>query len=77
MKTCANILSRIRAEHVAASREPLPDVYNAIEEIVQSVGEVPGIGKVLFTHRRHKYSHHKSTAWFWGTATAVLIDDLS
>ena len=76
MATCRNILSRIRPDDVAESHVGLPDVYNAIEEIVHSVVEVPQIGKVLFTHRRHKYRHHKSTNWFWGTTTALLLDDL-
>jgi len=76
MAACISILSRIRAEHIAASKAGLPDVYNTMEEIVHSIIDVPEIGKVLFTHRRHKYQHHKSSSWFWNTATAVLIDGL-
>jgi hypothetical protein len=77
VKTPANILSRIRGEHVSAASATLPDVYSATEDIVQNVVDVPGIGKVLFTYRRHKYRHHKSTSWFWTAQTALLVDDLS
>jgi hypothetical protein len=76
MKTCTNILSRIRAEHVGDSKKALPDVYATTEEIMHSVIDVPEIGRVLFTHQRHKYKHQKSTNWFWNTATAVLLDNL-
>ena len=68
-----NILSRIRGEYIAESHQTLPDVYTANDDVVQSVFEVPGIGKVRFTHRRRKYRHHKSTSWFWSTEEAVLV----
>ena len=69
-----NILSRIRGEYISESHQTLPDVYTAREDVVQSVFEVPGIGKVRFTHRRRTYRHHKSTNWFWVTEEAVLVE---
>lgn len=69
-----NILSRIRGEHIAQSHRTLPDVYTASEDVVQSVFDVPGIGRVRFTHRRHKYRHHKSSSWFWSTEEAILVE---
>jgi len=69
-----NILSRIRGEYISESHRTLPDVRTAVNDIVQSVFEVPEIGKVRFTHRRRKYRHHKSTSWFWTTEEAVLVE---
>jgi hypothetical protein len=60
-----NVLSRIRAEHIAEMQRTLPDVYAASEHVVQSVFDVPGMGKVRFTCARKKYRPHKSTNWFW------------
>ncbi len=69
-----NILSRIRGEYIAQAQKTLPDVYTANEDVVQTVFDVPGMGKVRFTCRRKRYRHHKSTHWFWVTEEAVLVE---
>jgi len=69
-----NILSTLRAEDVRDAQKMLPDVYTATEDVVQTIAAVPGVGRVCFAHLRNKYRHHKSTNWFWSTASAVTVD---
>jgi hypothetical protein len=70
----ANILSRVPGEHIAAALQTLPDCETTKQNLIETVYEVPLIGRVRFTCKRFRHKHGKSTTWFWTAQQAVLVE---
>jgi hypothetical protein len=69
-----NLLSSIPGHYVAQALNTLPDPETAAEEYQQAVIEVPGVGRVRFTCRRHRHMRGKSTHHFWVAIEAVRCE---
>lgn len=73
MEDSENILARVGGDYVSAALKALPSAETAKDEVMESVIEVPGFGKVRFTCKRFKHKHHKHQSVFWKTTKAVKV----
>lgn len=70
----ANLLAIIPGEYVSSALRTLPDPTATPGELVESVIEVPGLGRVRFTCRKLSARKGKNTRWFWTAERAVQVE---
>jgi len=70
----ANILLRVPGEHIAAALQTLPDCETTKENFIETVYEVPLMGRVHFIWKRFQHKHGKSTTLFWTAQQAYLME---
>jgi hypothetical protein len=73
MEDSENILARVGGDYVSAALKALPSAETAKDEVMESVIEVPGFGKVRFTCKRFKHKHYKHSRAFWRVVKAAKV----
>jgi hypothetical protein len=68
-----NILERVPGQYVSAAVQTLPNAATAAEDSMEAIVDVPGIGAVRFTARRHKSKKGKVSHHFWTAERAVVV----
>jgi len=76
MRNKHECISRLRSEQIAGALQTLPDCETATEQFMEAVYDDPKLGRVVFLCKRFRYSHGKSTTWFWSAHNAILEQDL-
>ena len=70
-----NLLVRIPSQYIAAGSRNLPNADTSTDETLQSVVDVPNIGRVRFTYKRFSHKRSRSHYFFWAVESAELIGD--
>jgi hypothetical protein len=69
--TKINILSRVPGQYVSAALKTLPSAEAATDATLETVIDVPELGRLRFTCKRMSSKKGKSTNWFWCAESAV------
>ena len=73
-KTEPNILPTIPGNYVAAAVAMLPEAATAKVDLIETVIELPDLGKVRFGCRRLSSRKGKTRRWFWTAESAVRVE---
>jgi hypothetical protein len=68
------ILARIMGKHVSDAMRALPAAERSHAEVIETELDVPDIGRVRFTMRRHGSKKGRRTHYFWSAEKAALVE---
>jgi hypothetical protein len=69
----ANILVIVPGDYVSPGLWTLPDPVTAKDELIETVIDLPNLGKVRFTCRRLSSRKGKTRSWFWTAESAIQM----
>ena len=69
-----NLLSKVPGHYVAQAILSLPDAQSSAGEVMETVIDVPGLGRVKITCRKFRHRKGRSARVFW-TADRAVKDD--
>ena len=69
-----NILFRVPGQYIGAALNTLPNAETAMQDPMEALIDVPGIGPVRVTAKRLKSKRGRSISYFWTVDKAVAVD---
>jgi hypothetical protein len=67
----ANIVRFVPGEYVSAALHTLPHAATSVEEVRETLIDVPALNRVRFTCRRLTVRKGRTRRWFWTAERAV------